>query len=110
MNATAPKLFRLAMDPRTPEGEAIAALRCMRSQAHTDWLAVAKAVIAEHPITGSETITWDDLRMQFGQHKGCTLSWIAQHNYSYLHWLATEARIGAYLRQQIELVIRAYAK
>ncbi len=100
------KLARVALDFRTVEPEAFAALRAIRAQ-EADWCqvttAIAESLAVAPRVNGSE-------RMPFGKYKGTRLAEIAEDDPDYLVWVLSNcANIRPRLREQITRALSAYA-
>lgn len=106
------KLARVALDYRTPEPEAQAALRFIRAQ-EADWVTVTTAIALTAGISASQTRPPDSFQdpvMPFGKYKGRKLSRIASSDPDYLCWvLEACTRIQPRLREQIRLAVDAFA-
>ena len=95
------KLVRLCMDYRTPEPEALAALRALRNE-QLDWHGIAVS-LAQTVVRRPEPrrLRSADI-MPFGKYKGDTISMIAEDDPEYLEWvLRTCTRLSLRLRDQI---------
>ena len=104
MNNTKPtnltlKLVRLCLDYRTPEHEAVAALRALRNE-RLAWHDVALSLAVS--IKPQEKRLPPTNVMPFGKYKGHTITLIANDDPGYLRWVLENCRkISLPLRNQI---------
>jgi uncharacterized protein (DUF3820 family) len=103
------KLCRVAFDHRTPEGEAVAALRAIRT-GQLDWHEVMSAIVQSTgnalPKTARPSSRFRDPLMPFGKYRGELLSDIAENDRDYLLWVLAKCRnIGSTLRRQIQAAV-----
>ncbi len=96
----------LAIDPRTAEAEAIAALlgiRRMKVSLDELKLALGNAAIRETVV--ERVPEFIDPVMPFGKHKGKRLSAISKEAPGYLAWILDNTEVKEFLAGQIELAL-----
>jgi len=101
------KLMRLCLDYRTPEAEAVAALRAMRNEKR-DWHEIAGSLAPTLVRQAEPNRLRNSSIMPFGQYKGDTISMIAADDPEYLLWvLRTCTRMNVRLREQINQALNS---
>jgi len=97
----------MAIDPRTPEGEATASLLALRRMnVSLDELKVALGNAAAQVRVVEKVPEFVDPVMSFGKHEGKRLSAIARSAPGYLHWaLSNMDRLDPFLRDQMKLAL-----
>ncbi len=103
---TAINTIRLAVDCRTPEGEALAAFNALR-RAELEWPKLFE-LIAGPGRVAPRTPTppprhWPS--MPFGKYKGRPLDWIARNSPGYLFWLLDRPDLSPGLRRAVEAAL-----
>ena len=96
----------MAIDPRTPEPEAVAAISAIRRMnVSIDELKLARGNAASRVEVVERVPEFTDPEMVFGKWKGRRLSQIAMAAPGYLHWLLTSGVAKGYLVEQVELCL-----
>jgi len=95
-------LIWMAFDPRTPEGEAIAALRAIRklNPERKDVVGALVKQIGDLP-------QFMDVKMPFGKYKGERLSVLAKKKPDYLMWVLDLPKLKPTFREQVHLALRS---
>lgn len=107
-NTKVAAMIWMAIDPRTPEGEATASLLAMRRmELSMDDLKSALGVASQRVVAVhvEKVPEFVDPVMPFGKHKGRRLSDIADDSPGYLHWLLDNTELKDFLRTQVQLAI-----
>jgi len=101
----------LAIDPRTPDAEAIASLQAIRRMnVSLDELKLALGNAAARVEVVEKVPEFVDPVMPFGKHKGKRLTEIASTAPGYLHWLLDNADLKDFLANQVELALSVAGK
>ncbi len=96
----------MAIDQRTPEGEATAALLALRRmEVSMDDLKAALGTASQRIIVVEKVPEFLNPEMPFGKHKGTRLSVIADEAPGYLHWLLDNTDLNPSLKTQVELAL-----
>ena len=105
---TAIATIRLAVDCRTPEGEAQAAFNTLR-RAELEWPKLFELIAGPQPVARRTTAPPPPPRywppMPFGKYKGRPLDWIAKNAPGYLFWLLDRPDLSPALRHAVEKVL-----
>jgi hypothetical protein len=120
------KMLRLAVDPRTPEAEAMTALAILRKNV-SEWSEV-KVALLNHSIQEYEESrarkfshehgaiqrmevqkNFRDARFHFGKHEGLWISEVARKNFGYILWLLDSCdRLSPPFRRKLEEIVTIY--
>lgn len=96
----------LAVDPRTPEGEAVASLQALRRMnVSLNELKLALGNAAAQVQVVEKTPEFLDPVQPWGKFKGKRLSEIAREKPDYLHWMLDKCNLSEFLATQVELAL-----